>query len=405
MTEALFNYQAEGAAWLAPRRFGYLADEQGLGKTAQAIRAADLAWAERVCVVCPASAVENWRREIQRWSLGFWEADVLSYDGAVRRGLPAADTYVIDEAHFLKTASTKRTKRCLGVGSPLRDAARVWALSGTPAPNHVGELFTWLTFMGAARDMSYRQYLDRYTHWQMTDYGPKVWKNRADAMPDLKARMDRVFLRRLKSQVLKDLPPVRWGDITLSGKSEGHFDKVLADHIELSDSLPVEDEHIARLRREIGELKAPALAAYLADELDGSEGKLVVFAWHKAVLDVLEHRLQGFGVARIDGSVPAAKRQGEVDRFQGDANCRVFLGNIAAAGTAITLTAASNLVFAELAWTPGDNAQAAMRVHRIGQSQPVLIRTATLKGSIDEAVNQVLARKTRALDEVLGGAA
>lgn len=397
--KTLFPYQRAGAEWLAARPRAYLGDDMGLGKSAQAIVAADAALAEHVCVICPASVRANWEREIEMWSLGLWTYEVLSYDAAVRRGLPAADTYILDEAHYLKSASAKRTKRCLGPDSPLRNAARVWALSGTPAPNHVGELHTWLSFFGAHEGRSYRAFLDRYTNWMMTDYGPKVWGNKREAMPELKARVDTVMLRRLKADVAGDLPAVRWGDISLASRV-GHSANLVANHILISDTLPSEDEHIASLRRAVGDAKAEALGDFIADELEGNGEKIVVFAWHQSVLNALEAELARFGVARIDGSTPTAKRQGIVDRFQGDAGCRVFLGQIVAAGTGITLTAASSLIFAEMSWTPGDNAQAAMRVHRIGQMQPVLIRTATLRGSIDEAVNAVLARKTRALEQL-----
>jgi SWI/SNF-related matrix-associated actin-dependent regulator 1 of chromatin subfamily A len=395
---AAFPYQDVGAEWLTSRRRAYLADEQGLGKTVQAIMAADRANARKVSIICPASVRANWEAEIERWSAGLWDYDVRSYDIAVRRGIPEADTYIIDEAHYLKSAGAQRSKRIIGRASHLRDAPRVWALSGTPAPNHVGELYTWLSFMGADQGLTYRQFLDRYTHWKMTDFGPKVWGNKKDQLPGLWGALSDKLLRRTKSQVLKDLPPIRWGDITLAcsvGKSAKEFDNALL----IGDDLPTEDEALARLRREIGEVKAPALADFIADEMDGSEGKLVVFAWHKSVLDVLESRLARFGAVRIDGSTPGAVRGDLVKRFQTDPSCRVFLGNIIAAGTGITLTAASNLIFAEMSWVPGENDQAAMRVHRIGQSQPVLIRTASLRGSLDEAVNAVLARKTRALSQ------
>lgn len=397
---SLFPYQQVGASWLAERGRAYLADEMGLGKTPQAIVAADRALAERVCVICPASVRANWEREIDRWSMGLWDYEVISYDSAVRRGLPAADTYILDEAHYLKSAKAKRAKVCLGLSSPLRQAARVWALSGTPAPNHVGELYTWLHFFGMHGGRTFEQFLTAYTNWSRTDFGPKVWGNKKDAMPLLKSQLEPIMLRRLKAEVLTDLPPVRWGDISLAAPIVGDSVTALANSILISDTLPTEDEHIAALRRAVGEAKAGALADFIADELEGSGEKIVVFAWHRSVLDALEERLRAFGVARIDGSTPTGQRQGIVDRFQKEAGCRVFLGNLQAAGTGITLTAASNLIFAEMSWTPGDNAQAAMRVHRIGQTQPVLIRTATLRKSIDEAVNAVLARKTRALEQL-----
>jgi SWI/SNF-related matrix-associated actin-dependent regulator 1 of chromatin subfamily A len=396
----LFDFQDVGARWLAGKRFAYLADEMGLGKTPQAISAADLAGARSVSVICPASVRANWEREIERWSLGLWDYDVRSYDAAVRHGLPRADTYIIDEAHYLKTPGTARTKTLLGPGSRLRDAARIWALSGTPAPNHVGELWTWLRLFGAT-DLPHRKFLEAHVNFRDTPYGPKVYGNKRGAAERLATDLNPLLLRRRKVDVLKDLPAIRWGDISLAQNVAGRLSPVDIG-LTTGDDLPAEDEHIARIRKLTGELKAAPLAAFLAEELQQTGEKIVVFAWHRAVMDALEQGLAKFGVARIDGSTPAARRQGIVDRFQTDAECRVFLGNIQAAGAGITLTAASNLIFAEMSWTPGDNSQAAMRVHRIGQDKPVLIRTSTLLGSIDEAVNAVLARKTRALMELFG---
>ena len=397
---SLFPYQETGARWLAARRFAYLADEMGLGKTPQAICAADLAGARAVSVVCPASVKANWEREIERWSLGLWDYDVRSYDNAVRHGLPRADTYIIDEAHYLKTPGAARTKTLLGAGSRLRDGRRIWALSGTPAPNHLGEMWTWLRLFGAT-ELAHRKFLEAHVNFRDTPYGPKVFGNKRGAAEKLAADLAPWFLRRRKAEVLSDLPPIRWGDISLAPSVS---DRLPAVDISLTmgDDLPAEDEHIARLRNQTGELKAAPLAAFLAEELQATGEKIVVFAWHRSVMDAIEQGLAKFGVARIDGSTPSAQRQGIVDRFQAENGCRVFLGQITAAGAGITLTAASNLIFAEMSWTPGDNAQAAMRVHRIGQDRPVLIRTATLRGSIDEAVNAVLARKTRALNELYG---
>lgn len=398
----LFPYQIEGARWLAARKSAILADEMGLGKSAQAITALDTVGVSTATIVCPASLCENWRREIEMWSMGLFDYRILSYDKAARDGLPAAEAIVFDECHYLKSHAAKRTKVLLGSSSPANKAKYVWALSGTPAPNNVGELHPWLSFFGADV-LGYPAFIKRYTNYTMTEYGPKIFSNKRETMPDLKAKLEPFMLRRRKEDVLKELPPVRWGDIRLAG-GVGSVDKSLASKvaadIELHDDLPPDEEHLAAMRRVVGQAKAGPLANFLADELCDSDHKIVVFAWHKDVLDALHEGLRPFGVARIDGSTPVAKRQGEVDAFQQDPKTRVFLGNIEAAGTGITLTASAHLVFAEMSWTPGHNAQAAMRVHRIGQRNSVLIRTATLLGSIDEGVNAVLARKTRNLEQL-----
>lgn len=402
----LFPYQGVGARWLAERQHGFLADEMGLGKTPQGVEALTLVdQIGSAVIVCPAFLKVNWQREIAKWARRPLKHQILSYDVAARDGLPQADAYLFDEGHYLKTPTTKRTTRLLGLtggrllaSHPLRKAAAVWALSGTPAPNHAGELWPWLRAFGAT-ELTYEGFLRHYCHVMQTDWGPKVTGNRKDRLPELRALLKPYFLRRTTDQVLKDLPAVRWGDIPLACNVD--TSDYLAGVVDIGDELPKEDESLSRTMRFIGEAKAGPLAELLAYELDQTPGeKLVVFAWHRSVLDVLTQTLARFGAVAVNGSTPLGTRQERVDKFQTDPACRVFVGQIQAAGVGLTLTASSNLVFAELSWTPGDNAQAAKRVHRIGQTKPVLIRTATCAGTIDEAVNRVLERKTRSIQQL-----
>ena len=118
-----------------------------------------------------------------------------------------------------------------------------------------------------------------------------------------------------------------------------------------------------------------------------------MFAHHSDVIDLLETELADYNPAIIDGRTSQRDREEAVYRFQNDPTCRVFIGQLQAASTAITLTASSNVVFAEADWTPAINAQAAARAHRIGQPSAVVARFALLDGTLDALVMKILARK------------
>jgi hypothetical protein len=240
--------------------------------------------------------------------------------------------------------------------------------------------------------LGYRGFLDRYCHSYATDWGVKIvgLKN----VDELAGLLTGGFmLRRTVDKVLSGLPDITFGTIPLSANPEA-----AAALVELPDL--EDEEHVARIRRLIGLAKAAPLAEVLADRLATETGKLVVFAHHQAVMDVLQTALGSFGVVRLDGKTPKAARGAVVDAFQTDPSIRVFIGQITAAGTAITLTAANRLVFAERSFTPEDNKQVWKRIHRWGQENPCHVDYAHLQGSIDEGVVAVNDRKRNLLGEL-----
>jgi SWI/SNF-related matrix-associated actin-dependent regulator 1 of chromatin subfamily A len=153
--------------------------------------------------------------------------------------------------------------------------------------------------------------------------------------------------------------------------------------------------HVAQLRRLTGLAKVKSCVDWIEDFIEGGGGKLVVFAHHRDVIDGVNKALaaQGTYVLAITGDTPSADRQTYIDAFQ-DGAAQVFIGQIQAAGTGITLTAASDALFVESSWVPAENEQAAMRIHRIGQRNACLVRFAALAGSIDEDIQRAVMRKT-----------
>lgn len=420
---ALFPYQTDGAQWLAKVGRGLLADEPGLGKTAQAIAAACEVDAKKRLVLCPASVVENWRREIKRFD---WRGHdehlwrVESYDMA--RGCNfeflmeiGYDLVICDEAHYLKTRDTKRTqavfgKKCDGVGGLVEKAKHVFLLTGTPMPNAPNELWPMLRAvmpdaikgLKTGKPVAYWPFAMRYCKMERNYLGHDTIVGGKN-LPELRERMKPFVLRRKKADVLKDLPPIRFDVLPLTGKitiPPDMADEVAEQMREVQkaledggiDALKAIAPHVATLRRLTGAAKVAPVVEWVRDQLDGGMEKIVLFAQHKEVITNLAlPLLKTSYVAVVDGST--TDRQAQVDRFQNDPKCRIFIGQIQAAGTGITLTAASDLVFVESDWVPANNEQAAFRIHRIGQKNACTVRFATIAGSIDEQIQRACARK------------
>lgn len=429
---ALYPYQQEGAAWLAGKRAALLADEMGLGKSAQAIMAVsyhfDDTQTPRIGVVCPASVRENWRREFEKFWPNILQPHLIveSYDKVARDpdvllGGERLDYLIVDEAHYLKSPTAKRTRavfgeKCDGVGGIVEKADRVILLTGTPMPNNPSELWPALralapkTILGkSGRPDAYWQFVKRYCKTRNNGFGIEILgaKNH-DA---LKAAIAPFVLRRTKEEVLDDLPEIAFEEICLEGTAPDSLPEVRDATWAVAEALRTDGVeglqklagHVATLRRLTGLAKVPSVVEWVREFLESTDRKIVLFAHHKDVVRDLVGQLSVVtGVGFIDGSVDTDLRAEIVDAFQSDPACRVFIGQIQAAGTGITLTAASDVLFVESSWVPAENSQAAMRVHRIGQKNACLIRFATLAGSIDERIQRAVRRKTADITRIMG---
>lgn len=401
-------YQVDGANFLASRKRAGLFDEMGVGKTLQAVIAASIvAPSPRVKVVCNASAVSVWESEFSEHWMLFDRPDieVMTYDGCVKRlrtmQRPSPHTVLIcDEAHYVKNETTQRAA---AVERMVQTADYAWGLTGTPALNNNAEMHNLLKLFAPGALAGIRtkyEFWNRYSYVRDTEWGmkPYGYKNVAE----LRQRLHGHVLRRTTEDAGINLPPVRWGDIALKApillKDEDAAKLRRAmETIEVGGVPPATDS-LTSTRRLIEVAKAKPLAAYLKDELAStrSDHKIVIFGWFNDALDIMQDELEEFGVCRISGATLPRVRKQIVEEFQ-TGRPRVFVGQILAAGASITLTAANQLVFLGLDWVPGNNAQAAKRVVRRGQERKVLIRTATLLGTLDGVVRDVVTRKTKDL--------
>ena len=427
-----FPYQIEGIDFLAGRKAAMLADDPGLGKTLQAIKACDkIPYALRVLVVCPACVTVNWRREIETHRTGDWQAGVFSYEQTVEKWRPGIlrdeyDAVIIDEAHYLKGIESKRTRAIYGFNRnfQLSDAHSIVArgqktmvLTGTPMPNKASELYTHLRALAPETVMSphtkmpwtYHQFEQRYCVPHQGLHGITWSGSRRE--PELHKKLKSFMLRRRKSEVLKDLPPLRFAELYVEGDMTGleieGADEIRAvlekDGVEGLRKLAF-DGGVAKLRRMTGLAKALPAADWINNWLDGTpdDRKIVVFAHHHDVIETLYDKLHTRAV-RVHGGIKQDERQRSVDRMQNDPAIRCFIGQITAAGVGITLTAASDLVFVESSWVPSENIQAGDRIHRIGQTEPCLVRYMMLSGSIDEDIQKACMRKMSSIAKVVDG--
>ena len=433
-------YQIPGARFLASKTRAGLFDEMGVGKTAQAIFALDHLQLMRGVVVCPASVREVWAGEFRKFSgyrrkilkarnihdLGLWlkgRADVLlvSYElaakWAVRMEGDLFDFLIFDESHYLKNPDAARTRsmlgtQCDGANGLARWAGRVWFLTGTAMTNDPTDIWPFLRFCGGT-PLTRAPFTARYFRSRMRTFSAS--QEPIEAMiPELRQAIGSCSLRRTQEEAGLQLPPVWLTTITVDGDTEeitallrDHpgLDAAILDAVEKGGLSFLDAQHVATLRRLVGEAKAPAYAAMLVDELKrGGKDKQVIFGLHTRAGQIVTEALKAEGIDGVTliGSTSEKDRIEAVQRFQNDPACRWLWGNITAAGTGHTLTAACHIDMFEQAWAPAPNAQALFRVRRIGQARSVTGRFISLANSIDEVVTESVARKTAAIMKIEG---
>ncbi|MGE0278307.1 MAG: DEAD/DEAH box helicase [Nitrospiraceae bacterium] len=397
----LYPHQHEGVAFLIARVRAYLADVCGLGKTIQGLVALREVGARRVLTITTASSVPQWYEENEKWG-DFKVFQAISYAAP---GLHAGavngrewDAVVLDEAHYTKNWKAKRTKAALKVAAA---APRTILLSATPMPNHPGEL--WAIFRRLWPELmkpEYREYWDwmkYFTKYRMhPTYGVQVYG--VQNTKELRRLLSLVMLRRHLDEV--DLPPLR---ITLHmlAQDDG-FEQSIAQLggdagallAAIEQEKNAETKSSARLRRLMGEYKAPRVGEIIASELEERQyDKIVVAYHHRAAGDVLRKALGKFGLVGIDGRTTLAQRKVAASEFTHSPKVRVFLAQQQAAGEALNLQASSEMAIAEPPWTPDALIQVVGRIHRIGQGRPCRARVFGVAGSMDAGIMRLLAEK------------
>jgi SNF2 family DNA or RNA helicase len=490
---AYLGFQKAGIEYALMRKDTMIGDQPGLGKTIQAVGLSNCLKPKRprALVICPASLKVNWQREYRKWTTKditvgiaetrhrekfqdgfykngkprfktvvhseFWpdtDVVIINYD-IVDRFLEQIhavnwDLCVYDEAHALKTTEALRTIFILGGSIKQKGEKRQWFnaieakkrlfLSGTPMLNRPVELWSFVRACDpGGLGKNWNNFTDRYCEGHQGFHGRDVsgCSNAAELGQKLR---ERFLIRRLKKEVLPDLPPKIRGVITLDtpeirdlvaredelaqalrlyeklagaeGGGEAVVDSMAAYGInqELDEdarwsrrinleyasavlgleppAVAVLFEELAKVRRELGIAKLSGAIPWIKNTLDGGE-KLLVFAYHSDVVEALFDGLSSYHPALVYGRTPVRKRQDQVDYFQQKDSCRVFIGNIDAAGVGLTLTRASDVAFAEIDWVPAKLEQCEDRACRIGQTaEKIFCSYLVANGSLDARIAQ-----------------
>jgi len=424
-------FQKAGIAYALEHQNVLIADEPGLGKSIEALGVINSDESiQNVLIVCPASLKLNWEREARKWLVRDLQTSVINgtrkpfpsggvviinYDilSGYRRSIDqvAWDVLVFDESHMLKNDKSQRTIAALGRWhrdpskriEPIKAKRRLF-LTGTPILNKPIELWTTIHSLDPKTWGSWKDYTAKYCDAHETRWGWDV--NGASNLPELQDRLRaRIMVRRLKSEVMTELPPKQRQVIVLPSKTsvlkrEKKFTATLEAMLKGVNIPPVEFESMSKVRHETAVDKIPDAIDHIKALMEEHQ-KLVVMCHHRDVLEAIAKGVQEFGVVRLQGGDSEASKQEAVDRFQNDPSVRIFLGSIRAAGVGITLTAASFLLFVELDWVPGIMTQAEDRIHRIGAVGSVLIQHLVFADSIDARMAEAIVEKQNIIEQAL----
>ncbi|XP_059708548.1 DNA annealing helicase and endonuclease ZRANB3 isoform X2 [Haemorhous mexicanus] len=434
LRKKLLPFQEKGIIF-ALQRSGrcMIADEMGLGKTIQAIAISYYYKNEwPLLIVVPSSLRYPWVDEMEKWipelspddisiiqnktdigGISTSKVTILGYGLLTSDAQTLVDTLyrqkfkvvVIDESHYMKSRNATRSKILLPI---VQKALRAVLLTGTPALGRPEELFMQIEALFPRRFGTWNEYAKKYCDARVRFFGKRrQWDCRgASNLEELHQLLSEIMIRRLKNDVLTQLPPkvrqripfdlpqaaaknlnatfAEWEKLMRSLRSdatESHFSEVMS--------------LITRMYKETAIAKAGAVKDYIKMMLDNDKLKFLVFAHHLSMLQacteaVIESKAR---YIRIDGSVPSAERIHLVNQFQKDPETRVAILSIQAAGQGLTFTAATHVVFAELYWDPGHIKQAEDRAHRIGQCSSVNIHFLIAKGTMDTLMWAMLNRK------------
>ena len=435
-----------------------LASAPGCGKSCMtSVYLSKKAGAYPCLLICPASLKTNWAMEIQKWSPGvktyilegrssyeqpsvvasaknadvvITNYDILGIEDKTAREkeemriaeakengrkyrkafIPVKGwagvfagfgfrTVVCDECQYIESSKAVRTRAVIQICSDKR--IRKVFLSGTPFETKLKQFYNACHILAPDLFPKESEFLFRYCAPKKTYFG---WTfDGVSNLEELRRKLSLFMIRHRKEDVLSQLPakqkiPVYFG---MNASSRKLYDDMEEELMSRKDKMH-QFSYIAEMRKALMEIKKEVVYQYVKDMLE-VEGKIVVFVYHVGMYDFLMEKFKGIAVG-INGSVAAVKRQAAVDKFQKTDKIRLFIGQIGAVSTGLTLTASHTLIFAEFGQTAAQMEQASDRIHRIGQeSDSCQIYYLVLKDTIDEAPIRTLSSHYTDIDKVMDG--
>lgn len=400
-------FQEQGVAYLVSRQSALLADEMGLGKTVQSLAAFFRQGFSRFLIICPASLTAQWARECNLWfpdirtfvmpkgqkEFPLFESYIVisSYDRVanimryLRKG--KYQGVILDEAHFLKNHKAQRTKAVLGNASPIPKEARVYLLTGTPVLNRPIDLYLMLRrFAPEILDQykNYRLYVMRYCGYMGQG---------ASNIEDLQKRLSQFMLRRLRVEVLEQLPDIVTTTVPVELPK--------AELEDLNDEIDNGNQAIAR--NMTGQAKVKTIIEYVTNVLQTGE-KVLLICYHKETIKRLAEEFRTQSVS-LTGSDSLSQKEKALRRFKEDDSCRLLIGQIKVVGFGVDglQYVCNRIVFGELDWSPATMDQTISRLTRIGQKAlKVFVDYIILKNTIEEKIVEALTKKTKIINVITG---
>lgn len=448
----LWPFQKASVSYALNRNHSLIADQPGLGKTPIAIAFANEIRARRVLCIVPANIRLQWERRIREWTTMPWPYSVypilgsrhgvhptanwtiVSYDLARSPEIGASlargtyDLLILDEAHYLKTNSTRRTQAVFGGGlhhtfkSLASRSGHVMALTGTPLPNRPREAYVlarnlcWDSIDFASEE-DFRERFNPSMTMEGERYNPDTKAieryvyvdERSGRHMELQNRMRVNFMaRHLKHDVLPQLKLPLFDIIQMTETAPVKQALAAERMLDIDpETLQGADKQIdgqwAIVRHNMGVAIAPQVADYAAMLLDGGEEKLVIAGWHHDVLDIWERELAEFGVVRIDGRTLAKQKDRKVQQFIQDKKTRICIGNMQSmgVGTDGLQEVCSHMLIGEPSPVPANNEQMVDRLNRIGQAGTVQADFFVAPNSILERILASSLRKMQTIHNAL----
>ena len=432
-----FKHQEDGIKFLLKNKKCILADDMGLGKTYQSIVAALESGAERVLIICPSSLKINWMREIENFCSkddvsiitgNYWNPKrftIVNYDilknfhtveernkeyedWELMRDIVnfKPDLLILDEAHYIKNHKSKR-------GAILKDLSKnfgcdnVWLLTGTPIANRPMDYYNLLSIIDSPITNNWVHYAKTYCDGMRFRKGGKyVWVTKgASNLDELASKTKRTILRRKKEDVL-DLPEKLITPVYLELENVVGYKSVWEDYLEKrridgKKGNPAKDLVEMTLLRTFVAMETVPYSIEKAEEALELNKKVIIFCNFNDEMDAF---IRHFGnkCVCVRGGMSDKQKQLSVDRFQEDDSCKVFVGQIKAAGVGLTLTKAEIVIMNSLDWVPGNHEQAEDRAYRIGQKETVNIYYMLMDDTIDTLVWDILNEKKKIIGTIMG---
>lgn len=439
----LYPYQQVGVNFLRSQKRAYLADEMGLGKSAQMIRAS----VGRTLIVAPATLVDSktWQGQVDLWADDPSRFTITAYSRIPsrkgRRMSPVPkeeflgpwDTVILDEAHYLKNSDAIRTKACRRV---LRDAERVYLASGTPIPNWAHELFVPLQILhpdqarAGARLGSYWRWVEKW--FRVTDSPFALGARDIGRMKGCTPRCDqrslddpcehyrafvaenmgKKFLRRLRDDVLQDLPGLQVQEVRVPMKSKQwteyrrmreQYIAEVGDEEQVAWSVAARHTRLDQITTSLDLLQRGPVKDYtknsgklerLSEDLQELVRPAIVVGHYRTTVEAAAQVARGLGkrVATIHGGTPARERAKHVEEFQ-EGKIDVLVGSYDTISEGLTLTAADTMILLEKSYKAARNDQVIRRIHRLGQTRNCLVLDYISVGPAGQATLDVNKRK------------